>query len=89
MSEKQPNISPEIKGASLDLDHQSRENLKRLSKEAEAAGAEAPDIEELTENAEEHAISGKEVTVGEREGSSNITAGDAARIKSRRLYPDS
>lgn len=68
MSEKQPQISPEIQASGHSLEKESRSNLERLQKEGQKAESQpGSNIEALTDKAEEQAISGKEVTVGERE----------------------
>lgn len=67
MSEKQPSLGPEIQVGSHSLEKESRNNLERLQKEAHKAESEPQNVEKLHQKVEQHAISGKEVTVGERE----------------------
>lgn len=66
MSEK-VHHSPEHKSESLDLSAEIEKNLKRAEKEAEHTKEHQPHKAEIKKHVEQHAISGKEVTVGEKE----------------------
>jgi len=59
--------SPE-KRETLDLSEQSVENLRKIREEAEKIRAEQPEqVEQYQQAAKEKAISGQEITIGERE----------------------
>lgn len=66
MSERLRN-GPEHKSENLDLSAEIEKNLKRVEAEAEKSFAEKPDSKEIRNKIEQQAISGKEITVGEKQ----------------------
>lgn len=72
MSEKLSPSQETSGGEKLDLSNENKENLERLEKAAlEAAQETGEELGSLEKKAKSEAISGAEVTVGEREGGQN------------------
>lgn len=71
MSKEHLHASPEHHSPHHNLEHESRDNLERLQKAAEQAESEPKNVEHLQDKVEHHAISAKEITVGEHEESAS------------------
>jgi hypothetical protein len=66
--------TPEQSAESLDVAQEQERNLERLREAAEHAPEQSPEaLAELQQNVEQQAVSGKEVTIGERESTGNST----------------
>lgn len=71
MSKEHLHSSPEHQVQAHNLEHEARGNLERLQKAAEQAESEPRNVEHLKDKVEHHAISAKEITVGERQESAS------------------
>ncbi len=67
MSKEHLSESHEHKSESLSAEAESRLNLERIQKKAQSAELESKNIDSLQEQVEQQAVSGKEITIGERE----------------------
>lgn len=82
MSEKL-NRSIEHGQDNLDLSIEVEKSLKRSEKAAETAGGEQPETVEIKQKVEQQAISGKEITIGEKEAGAAQEFGVYTQMKSQ------
>ncbi|MBA3758578.1 hypothetical protein H0X10_03035 [Candidatus Saccharibacteria bacterium] len=75
--------SPENKTENIDFSAEIEQSLKRAEKEAQAVNHEQLETTEIQNKIEQHAVSGKEISIGEKEDTAKQEFGVYAEMKSQ------